>query len=211
MDTQHKFRIHPLVAGAAVAVIIASAVGVAAMTDSLPGSNAAPSTAQPLAAAPPVPAAPAPVVAPAPALSPSQKIAEEALATTQTPPPPAPVAQAAPPAPACTNCGVVESVEPYRIKPKNSTVGMIGGAVVGGLVGNQIGDGGVNTLATLGGAAGGAYVGNEIGKKMEKGRLRYKVTLRMDDGRTRTVTYANPPAYAVGTHVRLENGKMLPA
>jgi outer membrane lipoprotein SlyB len=210
METTSKLRIHPLVAGAAVAVIIASAVGVAAMTGNMPGSNAAPAAAQPVAVAPPVPAAPAP----APAPSPSQKIAEEALATTQPPPPapaPAPVAQAAPAAPACANCGVVQSVSAYQVKPRNSTVGMIGGAVVGGVVGNQIGDGGLNTLATLGGAAGGAYVGNEIGKRMEKGKTRYKVVLRMDDGRTRTLTYASRPQFAAGSHVRLENGRMLPA
>ena len=215
MTTSQNFRIHPLAAGAAVAVIIASAVAVAAMTGSLPGSNASPAAVQPLAAvSTPAPSAPEPAVAPpaaaAPQLSPSQKIAEEALATTARAPAPAPapVAQAAP---ACTNCGVVQSVEAYRVKPKNSTVGMIGGAVVGGLVGNQIGDGTTNAIATVGGAAGGAYVGNEIGKRVEKGKTRYRVTLRMDDGRTRTVTYANPPAYAVGTHVRLENGRMLPA
>jgi outer membrane lipoprotein SlyB len=213
METAQKFRIHPLVAGAAVAVIIASAVGVAAMTGNMPGSNAAPAAVQPLAVAPAAtePAVAPPPAAPAPALSPSQKIAEEALATTQPPPPPAPLAQAAPAAPPCTNCGVVESVNPYTVKPKNSTVGMIGGAVVGGLVGNQIGDGTTNAIATVGGAAGGAYLGNEIGKRVEKGKTRYRVVLRMDDGRTKTVTYGTPPAFAVGTHVRLENGKMLPA
>ena len=216
METAQKMRIHPLAAGAAVAVIIASGVGVAAMTGHLPGSNAAPGAAQPLAAAP-APAAPEPAVPPAPApapvaaapLSPSQQIAAEATATTA--PPPAQVAQAAPAAPACHNCGVVESVRAYQDKPRNSPVGMIGGAVVGGLVGNQFGHGTTNTLATVGGAAGGAYVGNEIGKKYQNGNTRYKVVLRMDDGRTKTVTYAARPQFAAGSHVRLENGRMLPA
>jgi outer membrane lipoprotein SlyB len=209
MQTPQKFRIHPLAAGAAVAVIIASAVAVAAMTGSLPGSNAAPAPAQPLAAvATPVPAAPEPAAPPS-APSPSQVIAAQALATTA--PQPAPVAQAAPDVPACANCGVVQSIEPYQLKPRNSTAGMIGGAVVGGLVGNQIGDGTTNAIATVGGAAGGAYLGNEIGKRVEKGRTRYRVVLRMDDGRTKTVTYSHPPAYGVGTHVRLGNGRMLPA
>jgi outer membrane lipoprotein SlyB len=117
------------------------------------------------------------------------------------------VAQAAP---GCHNCGVVQSVHVFQQKPRHSPVGMIGGAVVGGLVGSQIGHGATNTVATVGGAAGGAYLGNKIGKNVEK-QTRYKVVLRMDDGRTRTVTYAARPQFPVGSHVRLENGRMLPA
>jgi outer membrane lipoprotein SlyB len=40
MEEQAKTRIHPLVAGAAVAVIVAAGVAVAAITGYLPGSNA---------------------------------------------------------------------------------------------------------------------------------------------------------------------------
>jgi hypothetical protein len=75
---------------------------------------------------------------------------------------------------------------------------MIGGAVVGGLVGNQIGHGTTNTLATVGGAAGGAYVGNEIGKRVET-HTRYKVVVRMDDGRKKTFSYAARPQFAAGS------------
>jgi outer membrane lipoprotein SlyB len=202
METTPKFRIHPLAAGAAVAVIIASAVAVAAMTGHLPGSNAAPGATQQLAVAPPTPATPPPYVAP-PYVAPAPAVIPPPEAA---PPPPAAVAQAAP---ACANCGVVESVNTYHVKPKNSTVGMIGGGVVGALVGNQFGHGTTNTIATVGGAAGGAYVGNEIGKRVEKGTTRYKVVVRMDDGRTKTVTYAAPPEFAAGSHVRLENGRLV--
>ena len=87
---------------------------------------------------------------------------------------------------------------------------MVGGGVVGALVGSQFGHGTTNTLATVGGAAGGAYLGNEVGKKVEA-RTRYRVVLRMDDGRTKTVTYSSPPAFAAGTHVRLENGRLVQA
>ena len=40
MEEQTKTRLHPLLAGAAVAVIIAAGVAVAAITGYLPGSNA---------------------------------------------------------------------------------------------------------------------------------------------------------------------------
>jgi uncharacterized protein YcfJ len=201
MEMMQKMRIHPLMAGAAVAVIIASAVAVAAMTGHLPGSNAAPGAAQQFTAAPPpaspMVAVPAPVHVPPPvavAPAPRQVIAAA---------PPPPVAQAAP---ACPNCGVVASVKAYSQKPKRSTVGMIGGGVVGALVGNEIGDG--NKIATIGGAAGGAYLGNKIGQKVQT-KTRYKVVVRMDDGRTRSFTYAAQPGFRAGSHVRVENGTLV--
>ena len=59
MEAQEKPRLHPLMAGAAVAVIIAAGVAVAAITGYLPGSNAemAPETKPtvPQAAAHPAP------------------------------------------------------------------------------------------------------------------------------------------------------------
>jgi len=209
MEALQKMRIHPLAAGAAVAVIIASAVAVAAMTGHLPGSNASPGAAQQFAAAPP-PAAPAPAAppastgystaAPAPQAAPYSAPRQEVA-----PAPPAYVAQAAP---ACPNCGVVQSVNAYQEKPRHSVPGMIGGGVLGAVVGSQIGHGTGNTIATVGGAAGGAYLGNEIGKKVQT-KTRYKVVVRMDAGGTRTFTYAARPGFETGSHVRVENGKLM--
>jgi outer membrane lipoprotein SlyB len=205
METAQKIRIHPLAAGAAVAVIIASAVAVAAMTGYLPGSNATPNTAQQLeqlAAAPTAPVVAPPYVAPAPYVAPQPAVAP---APEYAPPPPAPVEQAAP---SCPNCGVVQSVSAYQQKPERSVPGMIGGAVVGGLVGHQIGHGTTNTLATVGGAAGGAYLGNKIGQKVQT-KTRYKVVVRLDSGKTRTFTYAAQPGFHEGSYVRVENGKLV--
>jgi outer membrane lipoprotein SlyB len=85
---------------------------------------------------------------------------------------------------------------------------MVGGGVVGALVGSQIGHGSTNTIATVGGAAGGAYLGNKIGQKVEA-KTRYRVVVRMDDGRIRTVTYAAQPGFTTGSHVRVENGRLV--
>ena len=52
--------------------------------------------------------------------------------------------------------------------PQNSAVGIGLGAVVGGLLGNQVGDGKGRTLATIAGAVGGAYAGNEIAKRNQQ-------------------------------------------
>jgi hypothetical protein len=46
-----------------------------------------------------------------------------------------------------------------------SPIGIGVGAVVGGLLGNQVGGGTGKTLATVAGAVGGGYVGNEIAKR----------------------------------------------
>jgi uncharacterized protein YcfJ len=44
------------------------------------------------------------------------------------------------------------------------------GAVVGGLIGNQVGSGNGRKLATIAGAVGGGYVGNEIAKNQQPQR-----------------------------------------
>lgn len=55
----------------------------------------------------------------------------------------------------------------YQQPPTNavSPLGMGVGAVVGGLVGSQVGGGNGKTLATIAGAVGGGYLGNEVAKR----------------------------------------------
>ncbi|MGC8020840.1 glycine zipper 2TM domain-containing protein, partial [Salmonella enterica] len=65
-----------------------------------------------------------------------------------------------------------------------SGVGIAGGAVVGGLLGNQIGGGTGRTLATIAGAVGGGYAGNEVEKNV-RSTTSYVVDVRMDNGKTR--------------------------
>lgn len=48
---------------------------------------------------------------------------------------------------------------------QHSPVGIAAGAVIGGILGNQVGGGNGRTLATVGGAVGGAYLGDVVGKK----------------------------------------------
>ena len=65
-------------------------------------------------------------------------------------------------------------------------LGTIGGAVVGGLLGDQIGKGRGNTLATIAGAVIGGFVGNEIGRQMDENARR-----RMYHSYNNTVVDAN--------------------
>src|SRR6187401_1892854 len=62
---------------------------------------------------------------------------------------------------ACPDCGVVESIRAVESKGKGTGLGMLGGAVVGGILGNQVGRGDGRTAATVVGAGAGAYAGNE--------------------------------------------------
>lgn len=53
-------------------------------------------------------------------------------------------------------------------QPSKEDIGMATGAVLGGVLGHQIGGGSGKTVATIGGAALGAYVGNRVGRNMDR-------------------------------------------
>src|SRR6202521_6210718 len=99
-------RIHPFIAGASVAVILLSGVGIAAVTGYLPGSSAQRMPEQ--------------------AKKASEKPKAHPVAKTQ-------IASAAPHAKAaCVDCGVVVNVREVEVKGKASAVGAEGGAGVAG-------------------------------------------------------------------------------
>lgn len=106
----------------------------------------------------------------------------------------------------CKNCGRVVSVVPYKVKGGSSGVGIVGGAVVGGLLGHTIGGGNGNTIATVAGAGGGAYAGNAIERNMNS-KTRYRVTVQMEDGTSR-VFHEAAPGWRRGDRVRVENGRL---
>lgn len=190
---QTTTRLHPLVAGAAATVILASLLGVAAMTGFLPSSHGnvvgaqiaetTPAVQQPLAtaAAPMTPATAAtaapvlvqtangyqymqPLTAPVAtgyqvepaAVAPKQKTIVHHVYRNQNPsyaqagPAPAPQYQA--------------PAEPARPVSQVSPLGIATGAVIGGLLGHQVGGGNGRTLATVAGVVGGGYLGNTVAK-----------------------------------------------
>lgn len=108
----------------------------------------------------------------------------------------------------CTNCGTVVSTNTYKRAAENgSGVGGAGGAVVGGLLGNQIGSGRGRTLATIAGAVGGAYAGNNIERNM-KAVTYTDVRVRMATGGYRVFTEQGQPRFANGDRVRVQNGRL---
>ncbi|TWC71746.1 glycine zipper 2TM domain-containing protein [Herbaspirillum sp. SJZ099] len=188
-------RLHPLVAGAAVAVILASLVGVAAITGLLPSSNSANSPQQATA---------------------MEQQANQPQSNVQQPVPPqrAPVRQAAmagapsqaAPAAICNSCGEVVAVRAIQHTPSTSGVGIAGGAIVGGLLGNQIGGGTGRTLATVAGAVGGGYAGNEV-EKHARITTSYVVDVRMENGKTRSFPQT-ADNWRPGDQVRVVNGHL---
>jgi uncharacterized protein YcfJ len=171
MERTLPTRIHPLMAVAALSLTMVSLVGAASIAGLLPNSRAAGNDVPVPVAASVAPAIPAPaaqvtpaaqVVQAAPVQQPRQIVEHRTVVHhTYAPAKPtvrndeiaqAPVQQAPAPAPVA----------------QNSPVGIGLGAVVGGLIGNQVGGGKGRTLATIAGVVGGGYVGNEIAKKNQQ-------------------------------------------
>ena len=107
----------------------------------------------------------------------------------------------------CSNCGRVESVRTIRTRAEGSGVGAAGGAILGGLLGNQIGGGNGRKLATVAGAVGGAVVGNQVEGNM-KARTSYEVLVRMDNGKSRTFHLQNLNGYNSGDRIKVVNGAL---
>lgn len=94
----------------------------------------------------------------------------------------------------CTECRLVQSVKVEKRKGKASGVGIAGGAVVGGLLGNKVGD---STLATVGGAVVGGVVGNEAEKRIKRHDV-WVVTSSARDGSTAQHEFDHDPQLKAG-------------
>lgn len=107
----------------------------------------------------------------------------------------------------CATCGVIESVKGIDEDAKSSGLGVIGGALVGGLLGHQVGGGTGKDLATVAGAVGGAVAGNAVEKSMGAVRS-YAITVRFDDGSSRVFSEASAPTWHTGDRVKLVDGTL---
>lgn len=170
---------------------------------------------------------PAPVAAPkpAPVKQPFRKVESRPAHAKTTKPepvrmanapvddqvPPAPVAAApTPPAPEpaiCHECGVVSSMRTIEQKGEGSGVGAVGGAVAGGVLGHQMGAGRGRDVMTVIGAIAGGLGGHEVEKNVRK-VVKHEVTVRFEDGSTRSFTYDKTPMFRNGDHVRLSQGEL---
>lgn len=154
-------RMHPLLAVAAFSVTIVSLVGAASILGLLPYSQAKGSAQPEISAATPAMQANQPPTAQVQAPQPQpRQVVEHRTVVHHTY---APARQAS-----RTEVAQAPAQRAPAPAPQNSAVGIGLGAVVGGLLGNQVGDGKGRTLATIAGAVGGAYAGNEIAKRNQQ-------------------------------------------
>ncbi|MFM0095514.1 glycine zipper 2TM domain-containing protein [Paraburkholderia nemoris] len=232
--TQQR-RLHPLVATAAGAVIIASLAATAAVTGLFPkasstGSQTDQTQAAQVSTQPGVvdSAAPAnPTAQQAAAQAEAQQAQQQQAAQQQAPQrAPAPTqqqqyaqqqqaqpapqyAQQQPSQPAyCSTCGTVEGISAVRQEGHGTGIGAVGGAVAGGVVGNQFGSGNGRTAMTVLGALGGGLAGNSVEKHI-RSTTSYSVRVRMESGKTRYFTYHEAPPFQQGQRVRVENGTLV--
>jgi outer membrane lipoprotein SlyB len=105
----------------------------------------------------------------------------------------------------CAECGVIESIREIDAKGKGSGIGAVGGAVLGGLLGNQVGAGRGKDVMTVVGAVGGGLAGNEAEKRIKTSKS-YEVTVRFNDGSSRVISEAGLPAWHTGDKVKIVNG-----
>jgi outer membrane lipoprotein SlyB len=103
----------------------------------------------------------------------------------------------------CQDCGTVSSVKARTVKGKGTGIGAVGGAVVGGVLGNQIGGGSGKKIATVGGAVAGGVAGHQIERNVRKKTV-YDVVVKLDNGNTRTFTFSQLPGYAAGDKVKVQ-------
>jgi outer membrane lipoprotein SlyB len=107
----------------------------------------------------------------------------------------------------CASCGNVESVRTVTHRAQGSGVGAAGGAILGGLLGNQVGSGHGRQLATVAGAVGGAVMGNQVEGNM-KASTSYEIRVRLDDGTLRTFHQQSAPQWRTGDRVRIVKGSL---
>ena len=179
----HNSPRSPLLWVVAVALILFSVVGIAAFMGWLPSSTAHPDTRAGERSA---------------IDKQSTAAAKPASPTKHTP-----VAAAAPAK--CLECGEIASIREIVTKADGSGLGAVGGAVVGGALGHQVGEGKGKDIATVAGVIGGAVAGNEI-EKRSRATKSYEITVRLDNGSTRVITEPNLPSWKTGDRVKIVDG-----
>ena len=107
----------------------------------------------------------------------------------------------------CASCAIVQSVKTETRKGKSSGLGIVGGAVAGGVLGNQVGGGAGKTTAIVGGAVGGGLLGNEVEKHVKRYTV-WITTVTMKDGSLRRFEADADPHFRKGDVVSASNGRL---
>jgi len=103
--------------------------------------------------------------------------------------------------------GRVVAIDVVGGSGRTSGGGAVAGAIIGGVLGHQVGSGRGNDVATAAGAIGGAVAGNEIEKRRNEGEG-YRVTVEFRDGRQASFMQDSPNGLRVGDRVRIVDGRV---
>lgn len=107
--------------------------------------------------------------------------------------------------------GEVRHIETLTERPKGTGVGAATGAVIGGVLGYQVGDGNGQKAATAAGAIGGGLLGNKIERDRKEKVVGYNVQVQLDNGQSRTFRRDSLGGLQVGSRVKVEGGNLQPA
>lgn len=102
--------------------------------------------------------------------------------------------------------GVVESVRPVRIQPRQTGVGSSAGAFIGGVAGSHAGRGSGQIV----GAIGGAIIGSIVGHNVERASNEVpgiEVTVLLDSGKYIAVVQEADETFRGGDRVRILSGR----
>jgi outer membrane lipoprotein SlyB len=103
--------------------------------------------------------------------------------------------------------GVVEHIDLYQEGRSQPTgIGAVLGGIAGGVIGHQVGSGRGNDVATVAGAIGGALAGKAIEKSQQGDR--YRITVRLDDGKTLVLEQIGEGELRLGDRVRIVNNRV---
>jgi outer membrane lipoprotein SlyB len=103
--------------------------------------------------------------------------------------------------------GRVVAIDAVRGSGHTSGGGAVAGAIIGGVLGHQVGSGRGNDVATAAGAVGGAVAGNEIEKRRNDDEG-YRIVVQLRDGREATFMQESPNGLRVGDRVRIVDGRV---
>jgi outer membrane lipoprotein SlyB len=102
--------------------------------------------------------------------------------------------------------GAITGIEPIHERPEGSGAGAVIGGVLGAVVGNQFGHGTGRAVMTGAGAVGGAIAGNNVERNQNSHVVGYRVSVRLDDGTTRTFKRSQVSNLRVGDRIELDAG-----
>lgn len=105
----------------------------------------------------------------------------------------------------CAECATVVDVHSEHREGKASGLGAVGGALLGGVLGHQVGGGTGKKIATVAGAAAGGFAGNSV-EKSQTAREVWMVRVSYPDGDKRSFEFDHRPDFRVNTVVRVRDG-----